>query len=113
MAALKSEVVTIEMTGENLQQHEADMIAHLRRDPRLSLNSEILDSEGLTPQLGRIYVALKPSARVEPTQLPVSIVVASVTKYLSRPEAESCKPEMLRIFAPDGTIAKSFNESSK
>jgi len=111
MAALKSEVVTIEMTGENLQQHEADMIAHLRRDPRLSLNSEILESEGLSPQLGRIYVALKPSATLEAT--PVSVLVDTVKKYLIRPKAESCKPEMLRVFAPDGTIAQAFNQSSK
>jgi len=111
MTASKAEVVTIEITGENLQQHEAEMIAYLRQDPRLSLNSEILEAEGLHPQLGRIYVALKPSATVEAT--PVSVVVDRVKEYLVRPEAESCKPEMLRVFAPDGTIAEAFNQSSK
>jgi hypothetical protein len=113
MTTPKSEVVTIEITGENLRQHEANMIAYLRQDPRLSVNSEIMPCEGLSPQRGRIYVAVNSSVGAAPTQLPVSIVVNSVTNYLSRPEAESCKPEMLRIFAPDGTMSKAFNESSK
>jgi hypothetical protein len=85
----------------------------LRQDSRLSVGSEILEAEGLSPQAGEVYVRLNPAAEVESSQTLVSIVGERVTKYLDRREAESCKPEMARIFEPDGNLAKSFNQSGK
>jgi len=113
MPASKISVVTIEITGANVQQHEADVISYLRQDSRLSVGSETLDAAGLSPQAGEVYVQLNAAAELESSKTLVSIVVERVTKYLDRPEAESCKPEMLRIFGPDGSLAKSFNQSGK
>jgi len=89
------------------------VISYLRQDSRLSVGSETLDAAGLSPQAGEVYVQLNAAAELESSKTLVSIVVERVTKYLDRPEAESCKPEMLRIFGPDGSLAKSFNQSGK